>query len=339
MPLVAIVGAAIAGAIAAPAIGALIGAASFGAGLASIGVVGALEIVGALGATLGAVGAVTRDKGLQTAGLIIGGIGAVGSIAASAGLFGDSAAIFGSAAETGASAAGNDVASDIAFAQSGNAAIAADESVQAYNTGVQLGTGTNDIINSTLNLSPAGNAVEVSPLSDVTKAATGNAASITQDPASAIVKGVTTEPTPAAIANVTPPKIDISGVDPLAGFKGPTTTLDSGTAISGAPQKSMFSGLMDFTKNNPMATYGLVQAAGSFISGATNPITPAQVASLDAQAAANRANAAVTNQVAANMSGGMPIAKLRPVNSAPVTGMPAGTGMINSSPVTGSPTP
>jgi hypothetical protein len=92
---------------------------------------------------------------------------------------------------------------------------------------------------------------------------------------------------------------------------------------------------------------GALQASGSLLSGLTSTLTPAQVAALQAQANANNAAAALTQQQTANLA--MPKAV---ASSAPVTGTPgqivpgatngvAQTGLINSAPkvasVTGAP--
>lgn len=91
MPVVAVVGAVVAGAIAAPAVGAFVGG-------AALSLTGALEITTAVGATMSAVGSVTGDKGLTTAGAIVGGVGAVGSLVSSSGLLDSASSLFGDGA-------------------------------------------------------------------------------------------------------------------------------------------------------------------------------------------------------------------------------------------------
>lgn len=341
MPIIAIAGAVIAGVIAAPAVGAVIAG-----GFAALDLAGALAITAAVGATLGAVGAITKDKGLMTAGLVIGGIGAVGAIASSFGAFSSTSSLFGTS---------TDVASDVAFAQSGQAAAAADDAMLGYygvesavnitpsvlGTSAENAASAGDFVQSFSQVAPI-TPVTTNALSDVVPAAAPNVA----DQTAAVVGGpssvqpgvvqpnIPTNPTPVS-APVAPA---VTGAPAAAG----TTTDQTAAAgnfeasLSKMNKPGMLAGIMDFTKNNPMASYGLIQAAGSFISGATNPLTPAQIDSMNAQAAANRANTVVTNQIAANMAGGVPVARVRPVNSAPVTGMPTG-GMINTGSVTGVP--
>jgi hypothetical protein len=104
--------------------------------------------------------------------------------------------------------------------------------------------------------------------------------------------------------------------------------------------KGIFGSLLDFAKTNPAVAMGVIQAGGSFISGATSSLTPAQVTALNAQAAANNAAAALSTQQTANLA--MPKAV---ASSTPITGSPAplvlpGSGLINQPPktnVTGAP--
>jgi hypothetical protein len=106
---------------------------------------------------------------------------------------------------------------------------------------------------------------------------------------------------------------------------------------------SALDGIGEFATSSPLATYGLIQAGGALVQGMFNPVTPAQIAAMNAQAAQNRAAAAIAQQQASNMAGGMPIANLKPVPTAKVTGAPALTGIINTAPtgagasVTGAP--
>lgn len=115
--------------------------------------------------------------------------------------------------------------------------------------------------------------------------------------------------------------------------------------LAGAPATSggnILSSIQQFAKDNPLATYGLIQAAGSFAQGAFNPLTPAQLNALNAQAAANNAAASLTNTQVAAIQSGVPSAttnqkvaalapSLQPAPVAPVTGTPQmPSGLINS---------
>ena len=93
---------------------------------------------------------------------------------------------------------------------------------------------------------------------------------------------------------------------------------------------STWDGIREFLKNNDRLLSGVVQAGSSFIAGATNGLTPAQIAALNAQAEANAAAANLSRTQQANMSQPLPTAWRTPVAAAPVTGAPA--GMINRAP-------
>ena len=58
------------------------------------------------------------------------------------------------------------------------------------------------------------------------------------------------------------------------------------------------------------AIMGALQAGGSFLAGATNPLTPAQIAQAQAQANANNAAAGLTNLQVSNLSQPIPVASI-----------------------------
>jgi len=344
MPIVAIAGAALAWAVAAPTVGALIG----GATLASVGgLTAVLEITAAVGATLGAIGSVTKDKGLMTAGMVIGGISAVGSIANAAGLFGNTADLFGTAS-TAEIPSSIDITGPVA--RVGGPALTETSEIPSAITisGPVVGSSTpimDSVINSALGTSAVApiTPVDVTPLEPIGKqisAAEGT--DVVTDPSEALIKGVTfkppAEPTPEALANVPKTDINFDDFDPTAGFNknAGVKTLESGIKVAGeetpaeatAP-KNGIQGVLDFVNKNPMASYGMLQAAGSLMNGMFSPLTPAQVDYLNSQSAENRANIQIKNQIAANMAGGIPVASLRPKTIAPVTGAPL-SGAINT---------
>jgi hypothetical protein len=74
----------------------------------------------------------------------------------------------------------------------------------------------------------------------------------------------------------------------------------------------------------------LIKAGGSFVEGLFNPVTPAQVAALDAQAAQNRAATTLSLTQQANMKAPIPVASRKPVSAAGITGAPASLGLINT---------
>lgn len=106
--------------------------------------------------------------------------------------------------------------------------------------------------------------------------------------------------------------------DIAASIPSTLATPDVATAPPG-----FFSNLM----KSPYAQYGMIQAAGSLVSGLFDPLKPAQVEALDAQAAQNRAATAVTNLQLTNQQQPLPKATL---NKPQVTGAPA--SLINSPP-------
>lgn len=153
--------------------------------------------------------------------------------------------------------------------------------------------------------------------------------------------GVTT---PAATAPSIPAAPAVTGTPTLgipAAPGSPPTALETllGNPASGAKigDDSVWSDLLAFARKNPFMVSGAIQGAASFLNGALNPLTPAQIAAMKAQekanlAAANRSNAetGILNQRLSNMQGQMPIASR-------ITGAPQGVGLINSPTVTGVP--
>jgi hypothetical protein len=94
------------------------------------------------------------------------------------------------------------------------------------------------------------------------------------------------------------------------------------------PGSSPFSGIAGFLKSQGGGTLaaGALQAGMSFLSGATNQLTPAQIAAYNAQAQANLSAANLSNQQAnltamqvSNMQQPLPVAHR--VSTAPVTGL------------------
>lgn len=102
---------------------------------------------------------------------------------------------------------------------------------------------------------------------------------------------------------------DVTGV--------PWAPLDSNSGIGGA-----VSGILDFAKKNPVVALGALQAAGSFLSGATSTLTPAQVAYYNANAANNQAAANLATQQTRNLAAPKAVASLSPVTGAPAPLIP-----------------
>lgn len=317
---------------------AVAGVSLFAGGAAAIGAVVAgtatlattLTAVATIGAVVGAVGAVTGDKTLSTVGLVMGAVGGIGSLAANAGLFGASAttdSLFGaqSLAQSGIPAdegsaligAGGAGSIDGAAATAGlNSSAAVPDGLSAFNptaSASTASTGTGMINDPEAALAQGGSSQSVAPsgaantpgLSPSGTAAAAHANDIVEGPVSGAASPsapVSTAPAAPAAPVTAPPTAAASTTDP-------------GT----------LSWLSKFAKDNPqvasMATYGLIQSAGSFIAGAFDTLKPAQVAALQAQANANNATAGVTNTQLTNMKQPLPTASR-------VT--PAGGGLINT---------
>ena len=114
---------------------------------------------------------------------------------------------------------------------------------------------------------------------------------------------------------------DVGGIDPATG------------ATITSPSSDVLGSIINFTKNNQLLTYGVLQAGGSLLSGLTSTLTPAQVSQLNAQAAANQAAANLTAQQTANLAQPRPVATLAPVTGTPnniIT--PPTAGLINGAP-------
>ncbi len=313
MPVVAIAGAVLAGVGAASAVSAVAAG-----GLAALTLTGALEITAAIGATLGAVGTITRDKGLMTAGLVIGGIGGIGALAANAGLLGaeaSTASLFGESSAAGAISEipdAIDVTPQIFGTNVGGAG------ADALSGGT--GTGIVDTLSNT-GAAKAATAAAAEP-----QAASG-AGMINTNAAGAALPEAGTDVVKSAASM--PKEVQTSILSPW-GADAPPAPFVQDVATSSAPAApsveapGMLGRLSAFAEKNPVVSYGMIQAGGSLVSGLFNPVTPAQVAALDAQAAANRANTGLTENQLKNVAQPLPVAR----RTTP------GNGMINTA-VTG----
>lgn len=308
-------------------------------GAAMAGTLTTLSAITAIGATMSAVGAVTHNKTLSYIGMGVGIVGAIGTMASGAGLFDNVTDLFGSSSAAGSA----DLAS---FAEQG--ADAATEAVNAGTTGLIDSTSAN-ILSQTgdLNLAaltPTGVPTTAGLESSVTvkpvgfpDAAASSKPTITSDMASVTAEGPT-----GAYALERPPisPADMPGTPAAAnggmgGFDDPnwlsTFTNSNG---SGAP-----GGILNWAKNNQLLSYGILQAGGSFISGLSNPMTPAQINALNSQADVNRATAELLQRQKANLGSSMPTAAR---SAQEVTGRVDQPGLVNNAPkqlITGQPAP
>lgn len=322
-----------------------------------------LTAVATVGATLGAIGAVTHDKTLGTIGMVMGAVGGVGALAANAGLFGEeatTASLFGSdpvpvdvtAPDIAADVAGNNDLSSLATLPglptdaTTAAADAVDATgnfaaspVSALDTATQAASGDVQSLINGSSASPQIKSVVGQNVDDATNQLVKSTGGGTlpsgspTDKASIDAAGSGTSP---SAASATTPAAPMT-VGPMPDVKIPGQTYqgaDGVTYVSDGTKWTAQTGFFGSLMKSPMAQYGVIQAAGSFLSGAFDPLKPAQVEALNAQAAANKASAAFTAQQTSNMQGALPVA-----TRTAVTGKPAplsGAGLINNAPaVTG----
>lgn len=354
--------------------------AALGATLGAVGAVTGNKALQTAGMVIGGVGAI---------GALAGSVGLLGSDISTAPLFGPSAAAStADAASTAAAGVSQaDALPTEAAAAGGPAAVGETaaqntdiiDSLQTANTTADLPTAADTTDQALAGASGVGDTPLDSALGTANTTAPGSAVTAAGAPDSSIpsgasnysatVPGASTAPigqdavtAPTGAANATPPGM-INAMNPgnvtaqpTMGNIGPSGLTQQGfSPIQPGPNVGNLSGpadtggFLNFIQNNPMVGYGLVQTASSFLSGATNPLTPAQVTALDAQAAANRAAASMSTMQQANIAQPMPTL-IKPPTAAPVTGnvaAPQGTvtgtpaGLINSQPnastVTGTP--
>lgn len=340
MPVIAIGAAVIADVAATTAVSAVVAGAAISAATV-------FTVVAAVGATVGAIGAVTGDKNLQRFGMIVGAVGGIGALASSIGAIGGDAASLGNDADA---AAGMGTGSDAYTAASGAASVSplgsvTDPASDAANAAVpSVADGIDPTYGGVINSTDA-TGTDVSGLANgepITQAMDGGAGPLVQPgdaalgpkpPAPGVTGGTSTTATgnPAATAAATPD----NGVDQASNMLR-NLDLQSDVAAEGGTGSGGIMGtlgkfgssLTDYATAHPGAALGVLQAAGSFLQGATNGLTPAQIAAYNAQAAANRAAAALAQQQASNMAGNLPVASR--VTGTPASTAPVPAGLINS---------
>lgn len=340
MPVIAVAGAALAlGTGGAAAIGAVV------AGTATLATT--LSAVATVGAVLGAVGAVTGDKTLSTIGTVMGGIGGVGALAANAGLFGAAAtteSLFGSTISEVAntpvnSAFAGQIANDGSLLNGASAGAMAGympgDVTSAILPDIAQGASASsgnitDIIDTLAGVAKPV-ASSALPIETVTSTAVKGAADVGADALAAAAPAAGALPSPVATSQVTgstegqqAPTVMKAGV-PDVRIPGNTYTgADGKTYVTDGARWSAQSegGIFNFLKTSGGGALGMgvLQAAGSFLQGATDEMKPAQIEAYKAQAAANNAAAALTQKQTSNMSAPIPVA--RRVTADGVTGAP-----------------
>lgn len=350
-------------------------------GVAAGAITSTFGIIAAVGATVSAVGAVTKNQDLAYAGMALGAVGGLGALASNAGLFSASAADSASGATDASSAFGSDVSQAAPLPGEAAAAGAAPDtdiidSLGNVDSSSALATSPVDQEIAAASGSPVGDLGLSGLTSGTGSAANGglltsgsnlggdisgmnpvNFSAVTGDPTTAanalppqqagIPQGAGQAPAAPGAPFVPEPTPDIAqaGHDAFT----PTGLAPSGssfgqmTSAANQADPGVIGSLTNFAKNNPLASYGVIQAAGSLLAGATSTLTPAQVDALNAQAAANRAAASLSTMQQTNMAGAIPtLTRSAPSQAvaANVTGQP--TGLINtpataSTQVTGAP--
>ena len=330
-------------------------------------------IVAAVGSTLGAVGAVTGNQTLSTIGTVIGAVGGIGGLANAAGLI-DVSDVFGSDIANatsgglggwmsgGAGAAGGSggVATDTgSFGLSGAPTTGYDF---ADNSGAFGGLGSggqppsivDGITGQLQGVTPtvdtaAAPSVTPTVAADGTMGTASGSSSARADifgdpttPAAATDQAATTTSSGGSPPAMTTPASPATGVaNPMdAGIPGSSTAAQNAAAVSGKvtfpTPPSTWGTISNWIEGHPSLALGALMAGGSFLSGATSPLTPAQVTALNAQAEQNQAAANYANQQTqllqrqqANMAQPLPVASRSPTGLinmprlAPVTGQVA----------------
>jgi hypothetical protein len=334
----------------------------------AISVVTVLESVAAVGAVLSVVGMVTKNKTLSMIGAGLGVVGGVGALAAGA-LGATSVLASGADAATSAGdATAATAAGDSAFTTgtaAGDAALnAGGAGTGALGGGIAgpalttetAGLGAADAVPDTLGalsgvpsagtvpgtaLSGASDAV--APADNLSLASTSQPVGQTSiaAPDGSVQPNV---PPPASSGGVNPAPSGGSGLSAQANpeLNTPGGATEAGpTGILGGlfDKGGALGGLAAAADAHPTLAFGAVQGVASLVSGFTSTLTPAQVAALQSQSAANDAAAAMTNQQRANLAMPKAVALSSPVTGTPQTLVPG--GFINQAPkqpaVTGAP--
>jgi hypothetical protein len=109
----------------------------------------------------------------------------------------------------------------------------------------------------------------------------------------------------AASTDVTEGPTNADNAPPAAAGSKVTGTVDATAAGTKAAEAPSFWG----SQNAGLMGMGVIQAAGSFMSGAFDELKPAQAAAYNAQANANNAQAALSQKELSNMNSKIPVAR------------------------------
>lgn len=301
-----------AAAIAAPIVAA-------GAGFATAGVT-AFTVAAGIGAVASTVGALTGVKELQYAGMGLTAVGGIGSMAESAGLFGG-----GGGGAGGVAPLANTSVSPLAAAEPAAGAVPAPTQTGQSSAGLgflQPPTDTVAMVNGGPTSTPQ-SAPVIQPVSAPIIAqggGEGGTLGAVDNPVAPKAPGTglldkgsvapALPPPPAATGQVAP-------AAPAAPGQGATPTPD---ALINAPSTGgiakaddgIWSKITTFAEKNPSLVFGALAAGGSFLSGAANPKTPAEVDALKARTALDEAQAEQVRLRTNYMQQGVPKASRRP---------------------------
>lgn len=305
------------------------------------------EAITAIGAVLSVAGVITGNKALSYAGMALGIVGGIGSLASSAGILGSAAdPTMGNLFGPSTTDIANDAAAQNAAGYGVTAAGDQGGTLAAATTGtapadaIQTAT-TPDIVDS-MTGSVTANPLDVASPDGVSVSGAENPLDATSAAQSPDLDTVTGSPSGAGSAagntstSALPPQsVQQSGTLPGSAAATPTpaapdTPVAAAPAAPAAPggvsadTKALLSGM---NKNSMMQSVigGVTQAGGALLSGLTNPVTPAQVTALNAQAAANQAATQLSLTQQANMAQAKPVATLGSpgIINSPTTGQAA----------------
>jgi hypothetical protein len=325
--------------------------AAVGAALSVVGAVTKNKTLSMIGAGLGVVGGVgaLAAGALGAASVGLGAGTAAGDAAATAAA-GDSAFVTGTAAGDAALNAGGTGVGALGGGVSGAALTTETAGFGAANAVPDVvgslagtpppGSGLSGQANPELN-TPSGATQAPPPITDQTTLA-GSATPIGEvqpaAPSGGTANVVPNLPpgalTPSGAASDligTPPQppANLGATDPLTGNNIETAIDPTTGKMVSLPDTSTLGSLAAFAKGNPLVAYGALQAGGSLLSGAFSTLTPAQVNSLNSQAAANDAAAAQQRMQTANLAAPKAVASSTPVTGTPAQLVPTPAGFIN----------
>lgn len=312
-------------AIAAPVAGAVMGFATTG--------VSVFSVAAAVGAVATGVGALTGVKELQYAGMALGAVGSIGSVASGAGMFGSTAGGAAGAAggvtplaspAMGAPDAAGAAGAGAAAPAGGAVAPVADPGMQQGATNIAaLMNQPFDVVAYTTGGTPLPSVPQPSPVGIAQGGGEGGTLGSFDNPQAP--GGLTTQQVPSTGAPATPalpPPAAAAGSTPNPMDAGVPGSYDAAASAAakygsapaspdGAADQSIWSRIGSFAEKNQLLVMGALQAGGSFLAGATNPLTPAQVGALESRAELDKAQTDLLRQRASNMRSGLPKASRR----------------------------